>query len=119
MAAQTEPRSGLKYGWILGEGGWNVGMDANLLFLGRAGVHLSVLDRDVADPTTLTPAEGDTYIVAASATGAWASHDGHVAVWDGAAWVFYTPRVGGVAYVEDEEKLTAYKATGWSAGIAI
>lgn len=26
---------------------------------------------------------------------------------------------GWVAYVEDEEKLTAYKAGGWSAGVAI
>lgn len=119
MAAQTEPRSGLKYGWTLGESGWNVGMDANLLFLGRAGVHLSVLDRDVADPTTLTPAAGDTYIVAAAATGDWATHDGSVAVWDGAAWQFYAPRTGWVAFVEDEAKLSAFYASAWSAGIAI
>lgn len=31
MAASTEPRSGLFYGWSLGENGWNTGMDANLL----------------------------------------------------------------------------------------
>ena len=118
MAAQTEGRFGLQYGWTLGESGWNVGMDANMLKLGRVGVHLSVKDRDLAAPPG-SPASGDTYVVAASATGAWASHDGHVAVWDGAAWQFYVPRVGWVAYVEDEEKLTAYKAAGWSAGIAI
>lgn len=118
MAAQTEGRFGLQYGWTLGESGWNAGMDANMLKLGRVGVHLSVKDRDLTAPPG-SPASGDTYIVAASATGAWASHDGHVAVWDGATWVFYTPRVGWVAYVEDEEKLTAYKAPGWSAGIAI
>jgi hypothetical protein len=33
--------------------------------------------------------------------------------------VFGTPRLGWVAYIEDEEKLTAYKAAGWSTGIAI
>lgn len=118
MAAQTEGRFGLQYGWTIGESGWSVGMDANLLKLGRVGVHLSIKDRDLIAPPG-SPTSGDTYVVAASATGAWASHDGHVAVWDGAAWQFYIPRVGWVAYVEDEEKLTAYKAAGWSAGIAI
>lgn len=118
MAAQTEGRFGLQYGWALGESGWNVGMDANLLRLGRAGVHLSVKDRDLTAPPG-SPAAGDTYLVTDSATGAWATHDGSVAVWDGVAWQFYAPRVGWVAYVEDEEKLSAYKATGWSAGIAI
>lgn len=118
MAAQTEGRFGLQYGWTLGESGWNVGIDANLLKLGRVGVHLSVKDRDLIAPPG-SPTSGDTYIVAASATGAWASHDGHVAVWDGSTWAFYTPRIGWVAYVEDEEKLIAYKAAGWSAGITI
>jgi len=34
MAASTEPRSGLKYGWSLGESGWNADMDANLTAVG-------------------------------------------------------------------------------------
>lgn len=45
MAASTEPRSGMSYGWTLGENGWNTGMDANLLWLGRFGTQLSVKDR--------------------------------------------------------------------------
>ena len=116
MPSSTEARSGLKYGWALGESGWNIDMDANLLRLGRTGYHLSVKDRDLTTPPG-SPASGDTYIVAASATEAWATHDGKVAVWDGAAWVFYTPRPGWVAYVEDEEVLTVYKSA-WSAGQA-
>ena len=118
MAAQTDVRFGLQYGWTLGESGWNVGMDDNLLKLARVGVHLSAKDRDLATPPA-SPAAGDTYIVAATATGAWAGKDGQVAVWSGAAWVFYAPRIGGVTYIEDEEKLSAYKAAGWSAGISI
>lgn len=118
MAASTEPRSGLQYGWSLGESGWNIGMDANLLRLGQVGFHLSVKDRDLATPPG-SPASGDTYIVAASPTDTWVGHEGHVAIWTGSAWTFYVPRVGWVAYLEDEEKLTAYKAAGWSAGIAI
>lgn len=118
MAASTDVRFGLSYGWSLGESGWNTGMDANLLKIARAGVHLSVKDRDLTAPPG-SPANGDTYIVGASATGAWATHDGKVAVWDGSAWVFYTPRIGWVTYIEDEEKLSAFKAAGWSAGVAI
>lgn len=109
MAAQTETRFGLQYGWALGESGWNVGMDANLLKLARVGVHLSVKDRDLATPPA-SPAAGDTYIVAAAATGAWAGKSGQVAVWSGSAWVFYVPRLGWVTYIEDEEKLSAFKA---------
>lgn len=120
MSAKSEPRSGLQFGWDKGEAGWNVGMDANLLVIGRFGLHLSILDRDLATPPT-TPAAGATYIVAASATDAWAGKSGQVALWDdvGAAWVFAAPRIGWIAYIEDEAKLSAYKATGWSAGIAI
>lgn len=120
MPATTEPRSGLKYGWTLGESGWNLDVDANWKTLGRFGFHLSVKDRDFATPP-IGPANGDTYIVAAAGTGAWSGHDAKIAIWDSVAgaWVFFTPRVGVLAYLEDEEKLTVYKVAGWSAGVAI
>lgn len=118
MASSQEPRSGLNYGWSLGENNWNTGMDNNLLWLGRFGTHLSVLDRNLSTPPG-SPASGDTYIVGSSATGDWATHEGHVAIWDGSAWVFGIPRIGWIAYIEDEEVLSAFKAGGWSAGVAI
>lgn len=118
MAASTDVRFGLSYGWSLGESGWNTGMDENLLKIARVGVHLSVKDRDLTAPPG-SPAAGDTYIVGASATGAWATHDKKVAVWSGSAWVFYTPRTGWVAFIEDETKLAAYYSSAWSAGISI
>lgn len=118
MTAQTEPRSGLQFGWTLGESNWNIGMDANLTFLGRVGVHLSIKDRDSSAPPG-SPTNGDTYIVGAAGEDAWAGHDNDVAVWDGGTWNFYTPRVGWVAYIEDEEVLSAYKAAGWSVGVAL
>lgn len=118
MPQQTEPRSGIFYGWNRGEDGWNVGMDANLIKLGRFGFHLSVIDRDRTAPPA-SPAAGDAYIVAASPTGGWAGKAGNVAVWDGAAWAFGTPSLGWLCYIEDEEVLSAYKAAGWSAGVAI
>jgi hypothetical protein len=120
MTASTEVRSGLKYGWGTGASGWGSEMDADLLQIGRVGFHLSIKDRDLTAPPG-SPADGDTYIVKAAATGAWAGHETQVAVYDGtgAAWVFYTPRTGWVAYIEDEAKLSAFAAGAWSAGIAI
>lgn len=120
MAASTEPRSGLSYAWALGESGWNTGMDANLLSIGRFAYHLSVKDRNLTAPPG-SPANGDTYIVAASPTGAWAGKAGQVAVYDSAAlaWVFGVPRTGWVCFIEDEAKLAAFYGGAWSAGIAI
>lgn len=118
MPSTTEPRSGLNYGWTLGEGGWNAQMDANLLRIGRFGFHLSVKDRDLATPPG-TPAAGDAYIVAAGPTGAWVGHATEVAVWSGSAWVFGVPRTGWTAFIEDEFKLSAFYSGAWSAGIAI
>ncbi len=118
MPSQSENRSGLQYGWGYGENGWNVGMDANMLRLGRFGFHLSVKDRDLTSPPG-SPAAGDSYIVAVGASDGWLGLDNRVVVWDGASWVSAMPRIGWVAYVEDEEVLSAFKAGGWSAGIAI
>jgi Protein of unknown function (DUF2793) len=118
MMANQEVRSGLYYGWALGESGWNGQMDANLVTIGRFGMHLSVKDRDLTTPPS-SPASGDTYIAAAGSTDSWAGQDDKVIIWTGSAWAIGTPRVGWVAYIEDEQKLTVYKAGGWSEGIAI
>lgn len=122
MAAKVEPRSGLNYGWAFGETGWNSGMDANLTRLGRFGFHLSALSRALATPPA-SPADGATYIVAASPTDAWAGRAGQVAVWvpgtPTGAWVFGVPRTGWLAFIEDEAKLAAFYGGAWSAGIAI
>lgn len=103
MVASVEPRSGLNHTWDLGEDNWNTGMDENLLSLGRFAYHLSVKDKDLATPP-VSPADGDSYIVAATATGDWVGQENNIAVWDNAntAWVFGTPRKGWMAYVEDE-----------------
>ena len=118
MPAQTENRSGLLYGWNYGENGWNVGMDANMLHIGRFGFHLSVISRGVLIAPE-TPGVGATYIVPEDAEGEWEVHVNRVAVWNGDQWIYATPRQGWVAYIEDEEVLSAYKPTGWSTGISI
>lgn len=77
-------------------------------------VHICVLDRDLASPPP-TPDNGDRYLVATSATGAWAGQSGAIAAWQDGAWAFFTPKTGWVAYIADEGVLTAFDGTAWSA----
>jgi len=111
--ATTGPNLGLTHTWAARESGWNTGMDGNLKRL-DAIVQLSVKDKDLAAPPG-SPADGDRYVVAASPTGAWAGHATHVAVWESAssAWLFYAPKKGWLAYVEDEDKYYKF-TTAWT-----
>jgi hypothetical protein len=113
----TDPNLGLVYGWTLGESGWHTGMDANLKRLG-AIVGLSVKDRGLTAPPA-SPADGDRYIIPPGATGDWAGRTDQIAVRINGAWEYHAPQVGWLAYIEDEDKLTVFKPTGWSAGVAI
>jgi len=115
--SSIDPNLGLNYGWMLGESGWNTGMDANLKRLG-AVTGLSVKDRDLATPPA-SPANGDRYIVPAAATGVWAGKSNQIAVCINSVWEFHAPKVGWLCYIEDEAKLSAYKPAGWSVGITI
>lgn len=115
--ASTDPNLGLTYGWTLGESGWHTGMDANLKRLG-AVVGLSVKSRATTAPPA-SPPDGDRYLVPPSATGAWSGRANQIAVRVASAWEFHAPKVGWLAYVEDEQVLSAYKPAGWSPGVAI
>lgn len=112
MPALTEPNFGLSHSWTLGEDGWNTGMDANLKKIG-ALMFLSVLSATTtAEPAP--PAEGDRYIVPASATGThWTGQDGKIAVYAAGAWSFYTPKAGWSVRAEDSGQPWRY-TTAWS-----
>jgi len=112
MPASQDPNLGINYGWTLGEDNWNTGMDSNLKKLG-ALVHLSVIDKDLATPPA-SPADGDRYIVGASATGAWAGQDNNIAVRVSGTWEFYTPGDGWRSWVEDELQLYVKLPAGWA-----
>ena len=73
---------------------------------------LAVLDRDLSAPP-LSPAEGDRYIVGASASGDWAGKTNQIAAFDGAIWQFYPPEPGWTAYLVDEAQLVLWNATAW------
>ena len=61
-----------------------------------------------------SPIEGDTYIVAPSATGAWAGKDGKFACWLNGAWSYRTPADGWLAYVVDAGMLAVHQSGAWS-----
>ncbi len=79
-------------------------------------VQLSVLDKDLTAPP-MGPAEGDCYIVAASATGAWTGWDNRVARYIDGEWRSYLPGAGSgagwLAYVIDEAALYSFNGTSW------
>lgn len=71
-----------------------------------------VLDKDLTAPPG-SPAAGDTYIVAASPTGAWSGKAKNVAYYD-QAWKFIAPQEGVTLWVCDEDKLYTYDGTNWT-----
>ena len=75
-------------------------------------VQLAVLDRHLASPP-ISPSDGNRYIVAAAASGAWTAREGQVAAWQDGAWVFLAPRPGWLAFVADEARLVAFDGAAW------
>lgn len=78
----------------------------------------SVLDRDLATPPGTCPARA-RYLIAGSATGAWAGHDGELAIAMGEnasnGWTFAVVEWDGLQiWIEDEETQIEYvEGTGW------
>jgi hypothetical protein len=72
-----------------------------------------LLDRDLSSPPA-SPTDGDTYLVKASATGAWSGHDNRIAYALDGAWRFTDPFDGLIAYVADEQTLVLYADGAWT-----
>lgn len=77
-------------------------------------VQPSVKSRTTTAPPG-APAEGDSYIVAPSATGAWAGKDGKFATWLDGAWTFKAAANGWLSYVEDSAQIAVCQSGAWSA----
>jgi Protein of unknown function (DUF2793) len=75
-------------------------------------VQIAVLDTTETDPPA-TPTEGDRYIVAASATGAWSGHDGELAAYGDGAWTFFAPVDGWLAFDLAGESALLFHDGGW------
>ena len=76
-------------------------------------IHLAVESRHTATPSAVP---GTNWIVAPSATGAWAGQDGQIAVFDETGWTFIVPRDGCIAFVRDESVFIHYSGGQWRDG---
>lgn len=76
---------------------------------------LRVLDKDLSIPPS-APADGDAYLVAAGATGAWAGNDTSIASWQQTAWAFFAAKDGYRAWVADEAAFYLFSDAGSPSG---
>ena len=75
-------------------------------------VQLSVID----DTLTAPPggeSDGDRYIPAATASGAWAGEENNIAAYQDGSWYFYTPQEGWICWVSDTSKALIYTGSSW------
>lgn len=82
---------------------------------------LAVESATVADPTALSPTDGQQWIVAESAAGAWNTHDNELAIWDdnASAWVFATPSEGWRFYSKAQDQIYIFDGTDWLVSLTI
>lgn len=111
----TEAKTGLTY-WPAGALQPDLLFNALLLLFGAVGGQALALDKDLSAPPG-SPADGDTYIVAGSATGDWTGHDADIAYWDDVAgvWNFFTPLEGWTFDVADEDIPYRFSGSAWAA----
>lgn len=79
-------------------------------------IQAKALDHDLTAPPG-SPSDGDTYIVGAAATGAWATHDGKLARYNGlaSAWEFLAPKAGWWVWVVSESWYFVFNGSAWVA----
>ncbi|MFK7837006.1 MAG: DUF2793 domain-containing protein [Sulfitobacter sp.] len=77
-----------------------------------AVTQLSVISYSLTAPPS-QPAEGDRYIVAGGATGAWAGQDGNVTAWVDNTWQFFQPGLGWRADVSGSGEEIRFNGSIW------
>ncbi len=75
-------------------------------------VQLSVLAMEQTTPPA-APQSGDRYIVPLSPVGAWAGHEGTLAIYQENVWMFYTPKTGWVAWVDTLGEQRVFDGSDW------
>lgn len=108
--ASTDPFIGLQYAWSPTTENFAAGMDTNIKTIG-ALLHLTVQAKTVNDPATLSPANGQAWIVGPTPVGVWAGNANKIAAYVGSSWLFVTPKVGWKAYIVAEDATAIYKGS--------
>ncbi|SJZ85295.1 DUF2793 domain-containing protein [Consotaella salsifontis] len=79
-------------------------------------VQCAVVDRSRSAPPE-APVEGERYLVAPGATGAWTGQEGAIAAFQAGDWAFLRPSAGFLVYVEAEALVLLYDGSGWRAPV--
>jgi hypothetical protein len=74
----------------------------------------TVEDKDVSDPTSISPSNGEAWLVDSGATGVWNGEDGNLALYVAGSWIFITPVEGMRIWVADTNVLEAYNGSTWA-----
>ena len=61
----------------------------------------------------VTAADGIAYHVPSGAVNAWDGHVGEVAIFANGGWVFISPKLGWVAWIEDAQVRAMFDGTDW------
>lgn len=75
-------------------------------------VQIAVTDM-VRTAPPVSPAEGDRYVVASGATGAWAGRVNAIAVWQDGAWAFTAPKAGWCLWSIADASIFVFDGTTW------
>lgn len=112
MVEIVAARLGFGWGWDDGEDGWKPGVDQN--FRMNDTFHGLTFISDALTAPPGSPSNGDTYLVKATATGAWATHDGKVAAYQAGTWYFYSVVAGLRALFVNHGDFRAYDGSAWA-----
>lgn len=112
MVEIVAARLGYGWGWDPGEDNWNGGVDENFRETDTL-MGLTVIDDTLTAPPG-SPADGDTYIPHATATGAWATHEGKIAAFQAGTWYFYPVVKGLRALFATTSSFKYYTGSVWA-----
>ncbi len=73
---------------------------------------LSVISNELSSPPT-NPQEGDRYIVANNASGAWTGKEHQIACYNNLGWHFIEPKNGFLAYLSSGNKILCFRGNIW------
>ncbi len=113
MTDETSPRLGLPL-IAAGQAQKHITHNEALMEL-DALVHLSVNSILSAPPGS--PAANVRHLIGSSPTGAWAGKTNQIAAYQDGAWVYYTPQIGWIVYVQDVAQLQVFNGTAWVTSI--
>lgn len=109
--SSTDPFTGLKYAWSSTTENFAAEMDTNIKTIG-AIIALTVQNKTTNDPATLSPVNGQAWIVGPAPVGVWAGKAKQIAAYVNSSWLFIVPKVGWKAYIVAEDSTAIYKGAG-------